>query len=303
MRTDSTRVSQEALTAVREHIGAAFPKESLPESPRFFKSRRDTQDAHEAIRPTYLDLPPDEVAKHVAADEAKLYRLIWQRFVASQMAPAVYDTTSADITAGRAVYRASGSTLKFAGYLAAYGISDEDEEETDKDTPKLPPLTEGETLEARRGRAREEGDAAAAALQRGVARQVPRGERHRPPVDLRRDPAQDRGAALRPPPGPPLHPDRPRPHGHRAPDPVLRRFLRDLLHGAHGRGPRRGRGGQALVDQGAGRLRQDLHARPEPRPEGHGVRQGRDPAGRGEEAEPLRRARRSTRSARRAARS
>ncbi len=194
MRTDSTRVSQEALTAVREHIGAAFPKESLPESPRFFKSRRDTQDAHEAIRPTYLDLPPDEVAKHVAADEAKLYRLIWQRFVASQMAPAVYDTTSADITAGRAVYRASGSTLKFAGYLAAYGISDEDEEDTDKDTPKLPPLTAGRDVEARRGRAREEGDAAAAALQRGVARQVPRGERHRPPVDLRRDPAQDRGA-------------------------------------------------------------------------------------------------------------
>ena len=115
MRTDSTRVSQEALTAVREHIGAQYGAESMPESPRYFKSRRDTQDAHEAIRPTYLDLPPEEVARHVAADEAKLYRLIWQRFVASQMSPAVYDTTSAEITAGRAVYRASGSTLKFAG--------------------------------------------------------------------------------------------------------------------------------------------------------------------------------------------
>jgi DNA topoisomerase-1 len=146
MRTDSTRVSQEALTAVREHIGARFGQESLPESPRFFKSRRDTQDAHEAIRPTYLDLPPEEVARHVAADEAKLYRLIWQRFVASQMSPAVYDTTSAEITAGRAVYRASGSTLKFSGYLAAYGISDEDEDETDKDSPKLPPLSQGEIL-------------------------------------------------------------------------------------------------------------------------------------------------------------
>src|SRR5262245_19092695 len=147
MRTDSTRVSDEALKAVREHIGAQYGPESLPESARYFKSRRDTQDAHEAIRPTYLDLPPDEVARHVAADEAKLYRLIWERFVASQMSPAVYDTTSAEITAGRALYRASGSTLKFAGYLAAYGVSAEEEEDaTDKDSPKLPPLTQGETL-------------------------------------------------------------------------------------------------------------------------------------------------------------
>jgi DNA topoisomerase-1 len=146
MRTDSTRVSQDALSAVREHIGALYGKDSLPESPRYFKSRRDTQDAHEAIRPTYLDLPPDEVARHVAPDEAKLYRLIWERFVASQMSPAVYDTTAAEITAGRALYRASGSTLKFAGYLAAYGVSAEDEEEPDKDSPKLPPLSQGEAL-------------------------------------------------------------------------------------------------------------------------------------------------------------
>jgi DNA topoisomerase-1 len=156
MRTDSTRVSDEALKAVREHIGAQYGTESLPESPRYFKSRRDTQDAHEAIRPTYLDLPPDEVARHVAPDEAKLYRLIWERFVASQMASAVYDTTSAEITAGRAIYRASGSTLKFAGYLAAYGVSampaetpaqeGVEEETADKDSPKLPPLSQGETL-------------------------------------------------------------------------------------------------------------------------------------------------------------
>jgi len=147
MRTDSTRVSQEALHSVRDHIGEKYGKESLPETARYFKSRRDTQDAHEAIRPTYLDLPPDEVAKHVAADEAKLYRLIWERFVASQMTPAVYYTTSAEITAGRAVYRASGSTLKSAGYLAAYGVTAEGEEdESDKDSPKLPPLTVGETL-------------------------------------------------------------------------------------------------------------------------------------------------------------
>jgi DNA topoisomerase I len=147
MRTDSTRVSDDALKAVRELIGRQYGPESLPESARYFKSRRDTQDAHEAIRPTYLDLPPDEVAKHVAPDEAKVYRIIWERFVASQMSPAVYDTTSAEITAGRAVYRASGSTLKFAGYLAAYGVSaDEEDEGADKDSPKLPPLAQGEKL-------------------------------------------------------------------------------------------------------------------------------------------------------------
>jgi DNA topoisomerase-1 len=146
MRTDSTRVSDDALKSVRELIGSKYGSESLPESPRYFKSRRDTQDAHEAIRPTSLDLPPEDVARHVAPDEAKLYRLIWERFVASQMAPAVYDTTTAEITAGRAVYRASGSTLKFAGYLAAYGVSADEEEESDKDSPKLPPLTQGELL-------------------------------------------------------------------------------------------------------------------------------------------------------------
>ena len=146
MRTDSTRVSDDALKEVRALIGTQYGPDSLPESARYFKSRRDTQDAHEAIRPTYLDLPPDEVARYVAADEAKLYRIIWERFVASQMSPAVYDTTSAEITAGRAVYRASGSTLKFAGYLAAYGVSADEEDEGDKDSPKLPPLTQGEKL-------------------------------------------------------------------------------------------------------------------------------------------------------------
>ncbi|HTO86968.1 MAG TPA: type I DNA topoisomerase [Thermoanaerobaculia bacterium] len=147
MRTDSTRVSADALTAVRELIGRRYGSESLPESPRYFKSKRDTQDAHEAIRPTYLDLPPEEIEPHLAPEEAKLYRLIWQRFVASQMNPAVYDTVSAEIEVGPAVYRASGSTLKFAGYLAAYGVEVGEEEEGEAEgSAKLPPLREGETL-------------------------------------------------------------------------------------------------------------------------------------------------------------
>jgi DNA topoisomerase I len=153
MRTDSPRVSQEALTAVREHIQERYGPASLPESPRYFKGKRDIQDAHEAIRPTYLDLPPEAVSAHLASDEARLYRLIWERFVASQMTPAVYDTTSAEIEAGRALYRASGSTLKFPGYLAAHGIeasqpaADTDaEEDKDKEGERLPALSQGETL-------------------------------------------------------------------------------------------------------------------------------------------------------------
>jgi DNA topoisomerase-1 len=148
MRTDSTRVSEDALAAVRDHIGTRYGRgpEFLPESARYFKSKRGTQDAHEAIRPTYLDLPPDEVAPHLSSEEAKLYRLIWERFVASQMAPAVYDASSAEIEAGRAVYRASGSTLKSPGYLAAYGVAAEDEEEKEDGTGRLPPLSQGETL-------------------------------------------------------------------------------------------------------------------------------------------------------------
>ena len=153
MRTDSPRVSQEALTAVRDHIQERYGPASLPESPRYFKGKRDIQDAHEAIRPTYLDLPPEAVSAHLASDEARLYRLIWERFVASQMTPAVYDTTSAEIEAGRAVYRASGSTLKFPGYLAAYGIEAaqapaeaDAEEDKEKEGERLPALSQGETL-------------------------------------------------------------------------------------------------------------------------------------------------------------
>jgi DNA topoisomerase-1 len=148
MRTDSTRVSDDALTALREHITTRYGAgpDVRPDTPRIFRGKRDVQDAHEAIRPTDLSLPPEEVGRYLAADEAKLYRLIWERFVASQMSPAVYDTVSAEIEAGKALYRASGSTLKTPGYLAAYGVAVEEDEESEKDGAKLPPLSAGETL-------------------------------------------------------------------------------------------------------------------------------------------------------------
>jgi len=126
MRTDSTRLSPDAVQAAREYIGQRYGAEWVPAQPNVFKSKKNSQDAHEAIRPTSLELTPDSVRRHLKDDQFKLYKLIWDRFLASQMTPAVYDQTSVDIEAtakDATVYglRASGRTLKFSGWLEAYG--------------------------------------------------------------------------------------------------------------------------------------------------------------------------------------
>jgi DNA topoisomerase-1 len=125
MRTDSTRLSPDAVNAARDFIGSTFGKAWVPAQPNVFKSKKNAQDAHEAIRPTTLDLPPEAVRRHLRDDQFKLYKLIWDRFLASQMTPAVYDQTSVDIEAKApaATYglRASGRVLKFSGWLEAYG--------------------------------------------------------------------------------------------------------------------------------------------------------------------------------------
>jgi len=125
MRTDSTRVAESALHAVRDYIGENFGGEYLPKSANRYKARKGSQDAHEAIRPTYLDHPPDKIKKHLTKDQLKLYTLIWNRFVASQMKPAVYDTTSVDIKAGRYQFHAHSQSLKFDGFLKVYQESKE----------------------------------------------------------------------------------------------------------------------------------------------------------------------------------
>lgn len=162
MRTDSTRVSQQALDDVRAYIGGAFGPEFVPEKANYFKTKADAQDAHEAIRPTSMQYDPESVRPYLNADQFYLYRLIWQRFVASQMPPATFDETTADIEAGDYIVRAKGSVPKFSGWLAVYGRSDEAEPlvaaapappsvgvDADDDgvTGILPPLIEGETLE------------------------------------------------------------------------------------------------------------------------------------------------------------
>src|SRR4029077_4097112 len=123
MRTDSVRVADEALAAVREHISTTFGADYLPEKANFYKTKSDAQDAHEAIRPTSLQHDPETVKQYLTPDQYSLYRLIWNRFVASQMQPATFDETTVDITADPYVFRVKGTVPKFAGWMATYGLT------------------------------------------------------------------------------------------------------------------------------------------------------------------------------------
>jgi DNA topoisomerase I len=152
MRTDSVRVSEEAQNQAREWIEREYGKEYAPPTPPKYKSKKNVQDAHEAIRPTYLtqDKTPDAIKKHLTPDQFKLYRLIWQRFLASQMAPAVFDAVAVDITAEVCTLRANGSTLKFKGFTSVYTESREEGKEHenggDEEARILPPLEEGQPV-------------------------------------------------------------------------------------------------------------------------------------------------------------
>ncbi len=150
MRTDSIRVSEEALAAAREWIAATYGADKMPAKPVRYKSKKGAQDAHEAIRPSTFDLPPEAAAKHLSRDEARLYRLIWDRFMASQMLPAVFDVTRVDVENGSYTLRATGKILKSPGFLALYeearGESDKPDKPTSDRDALLPPLVEGETL-------------------------------------------------------------------------------------------------------------------------------------------------------------
>jgi len=149
MRTDSVRVSNDALAQVRDYVGSAYGPDYLPERPNFYKSKKDAQEAHEAIRPTDVTRTPEELRRYLDDDLYKLYRLIWQRFVASQMVPAVFDQTMIDVSAGDYLFRATGSVLKFGGFFAVYQESREDaekDEEAEAEGRALPAVAEGERL-------------------------------------------------------------------------------------------------------------------------------------------------------------
>jgi DNA topoisomerase I len=148
MRTDSTRVSDAALGEVRDYINQQYGNNYLPEKAVHYRSKKDAQDAHEAIRPTEVARTPESLAQFLKPEELKLYRLIWQRFVASQMTAAIFDQTTIDIQAGRFVFRATGSVQKFDGFLKIYQEGRDEKTETDDDEAErsLPRVEQGETL-------------------------------------------------------------------------------------------------------------------------------------------------------------
>ncbi|HZE63844.1 MAG TPA: type I DNA topoisomerase [Pyrinomonadaceae bacterium] len=147
MRTDSTRVSDAALQEARDFISKQYGAPYLPEKAIHYRSKKDAQDAHEAIRPTEVTRTPDSLAQYLNKDELKLYRLIWQRFVASQMTPAIFDQTTIDIAAGRFIFRATGSVQKFDGFLKLYQEGRDEKTEEDEEAERtLPNVEKGETL-------------------------------------------------------------------------------------------------------------------------------------------------------------
>jgi len=150
MRTDSTRVSADAIAAVREYIPQRYGAAYLPADPNFYRSKKDAQDAHEAIRPTSMQWDPERVAPYLEREALGLYTLIWNRFVASQMAPAVYDATAVDIQAARCRFRATGQVLKFDGFIRVYTEGQDDRAGDDENSEgQLPALVEGEGVALR----------------------------------------------------------------------------------------------------------------------------------------------------------
>ncbi len=162
MRTDSTRVSTEAVGEARNYITERFGAEYVPERPPVYKSAKAAQEAHEAIRPTSVYRDPSAVAPYLTRDQLSLYTLIWNRFVASQMPPALFDVTTIDVEAGRFLFRATGRVTRFQGFMRLYvegtdeGVKPRAEEGQETDTNgendgemTLPPLQEGEVLELR----------------------------------------------------------------------------------------------------------------------------------------------------------
>ena len=143
MRTDSLRISDEARAAASQYIETVYGKDYLPPEPRIFKTKNNAQDAHEAIRPSTPELTPDRVKSSLTNDQFKLYKLIWERFIASQMANALLDTVSVDIEANGCILRASGFSVKFDGFTVLYVESADSAEESKK---MLPPLAAGDNL-------------------------------------------------------------------------------------------------------------------------------------------------------------
>src|SRR5690606_27656825 len=144
MRTDSTRISPDAINAVRGHILKTYGEQYLPEKPNFFRSKKSAQDAHECIRPTDMSLTPQSVAPYLEPEFLKLYTVIWNRFVASQMAEAVFEQTRIESRPTESLmFTATGLVQKFAGYLAVYEEGRDDNTVDENAEARPPQLAEG----------------------------------------------------------------------------------------------------------------------------------------------------------------
>ena len=154
MRTDSLRVSKEAQAHAREYILGKYGQTFCPKNPRIYRSKAGAQDAHEAIRPVRVDLEPQKIRKALSSDQYKLYKLIWERFIASQMESAALETVTADFVCKDYLFRTSGYTVSFQGYMAVYEESEE-EHPVNADDPaevkniRLPALAKGQDLTAK----------------------------------------------------------------------------------------------------------------------------------------------------------
>jgi len=148
IRTDSTRVSAEAQNEAREYIKEKYGDSFVPPEVRVYKNKSASQDAHESIRPTYVKFNPDEIKDSLTNEQYKLYKLIWERFVASQMSSAVYDTLNVDIAVGDYVFKAAGSKVKFPGFMSVYIEGRDDDGESDD--VNIPALEEGEALDLKK---------------------------------------------------------------------------------------------------------------------------------------------------------
>lgn len=148
MRTDSTRISEVARGAAKKHIEGTYGKEYYEN--RYYKTKKDSQDAHEAIRPTYVELTPESIKESLAPDQFKLYKLIYNRFIASQMASAIYNTVAVTIDANEYNFKANGQTIKFKGFMTLYIEGTDDKKSDDDNNVNLPELVEGEELKKKK---------------------------------------------------------------------------------------------------------------------------------------------------------
>jgi DNA topoisomerase-1 len=146
MRTDSTRLSDDSIQGVRDYINEIWGQPFVPPKPNYFKNRKNVQDAHEAVRPTDVNQTPEALARFLSKEQLALYTLVWKRFVACQMAPALIDQTTVDVSAGSFILRATGSVVRFPGFLVLYEEAQENGENGKEGEGRLPDLQQGQVL-------------------------------------------------------------------------------------------------------------------------------------------------------------